>query len=531
MSADDQAGVRVRWLVAGSLSPSPSGRRFTVSASSFGKALEDAGLRLGDLAVDSLKAFETKEVVQRLPSLKSLLALASELSASDPAKRPDGESTVRRVVEAAGEGELSAAVRAKFNIAPVAPPAAPAPASGEGALLDDLLAGGASKVAQPGASGAVSSFIKAMRPAGGATSTTAHRGARDLIEAYAYSAAAALLGGAEVSPMESAWRGLKLSADHAPDGGGLAVDVIDVAPAGAVDALRAALPEYADDSAPDLIVALDPSDDPEWLLSLAEVGADFDAPVVAAATHKLFGVDDPSAVPARCEQDDGGLPESWAKLRDDEASRWLAVAFNRPVVRVEGTGANRRTVFGSPSAALGAMLAASYQKSGAFARILGPSGGLKAPGSWELPSGREAGTLVPTEAFVPIRAQTRLGELGFVALGSGRNTDVIALTAAPAAKGGGDVAPLSAQVLTGRIVRFARWVVAQLPAGAAEEEVKLLFEQAAAVFLFPSAQEAAKLEAQVVADGDKRTVVIAVAARADLAGQPFNLAFGLPLPG
>lgn len=535
MSADERLGVRVRWLVAGALSSHPTGRRFTVSAASFAEALAAAGLSASDghggvVRFDSLKAFETKELVQRLPGLRALLALATELSATDPAKRPSAESTVDRVVSAVGEGALSRLVRERFGLAQPSP-STPSP-TGDAKLLDDLLDGGAAKVAQPGAPSAVSSFIKAMRPAASAGgSSTAYRGVRDALEAAAYASANALLASAEISSLESAWRSLKLIADNAPDGGGLAVDVIDVSAPKIIDTLREALPEYADDAAPDLIVALDESADPEWLSSLASIGADFDAPVVAAGAKALFSVDSASAVPAKCEQEDGGLVAGWSTLREDEASRWLAVAFNRPVVRVEGVGALRRTVFGSPAAALGAMLAASYQKSGAFARILGPSGGLKAPGSWELPSGREEGTLVPTEAFIPIRAQTRLAELGFVALGSGRNTDVIALTAAPAARAGADVAPLSAQVLTGRIVRFARWVVAQLPAGASEEEVKLLFEQAAAVFLFPSAQEAAKLEAQVVTEGEKRTVVLTVAARADLAGIPFNLAFGLALPG
>ena len=103
------------------------------------------------------------------------------------------------------------------------------------------------------------------------------------------------------------------------------------------------------------------------------------------------------------------------------------------------------------------------------------------------------------------------------------------LSSMPTARKADDVVPLSAQVLTGRVVRFARWVLAQLPPGAEEPEVKLMFEQAAAVFLFPTAQEAARLEAQVVTQGAQRSVVLSVSARADLAGIPFHLGFGLPL--
>jgi len=273
----------------------------------------------------------------------------------------------------------------------------------------------------------------------------------------------------------------------------------------------------------------DAVDDPDRLLALANLGADNDIPVVAGVTSAAFGQNDAHAVSARIEDEDGSLPSAWQALRDDEAARWLAVTSNRPVVRTEGTGASRRVVFGSSVAALGAMLSASYHKSGAFAKIIGPQGALKAAGSYELPSGRDAGNLVPTEAFYSIRAQSRLGELGIIGLGSGRNSDAIILSTMPTARKGDDVVPLSAQVLTGRVVRFARWVLAQLPPGAEEPEVKLMFEQAAAVFLFPTAQEAARLEAQVVSQNGQRSVVLSVSARADLAGIPFHLGFGLPL--
>jgi len=96
---------------------------------------------------------------------------------------------------------------------------------------------------------------------------------------------------------------------------------------------------------------------------------------------------------------------------------------------------------------------------------------------------------------------------------------------------GDDLVPLSAQVLTGRIVRFARWVLAQIPPKSPEPEVKSLFEQAATVFLFPAANESAKLEAQVVTSKDEksRSVVLQVSANQNLAGIPFHLGFSLPL--
>lgn len=551
MSTDDKTGVRVRWLVTGAFTAKPAGKRFTVTPSSFATTLEATGLkveasvadRLGagatrawSLGFGSLKAFQANELIAADPTLSGLTALGAALAQTDAAKRPDPASALAKVVELVGDGKLAAALRAKLNVAPAAAAApaagsAPTPAAASSTSLDSILAADQAPVA-PQAGAAVSSFLKAMRGPGTAATATqpaAGRGARDLIETEVFGTAVDLLKSPEVARLESAWRSLKLLVDQCPDNAGIGVEVIDTDAEGTLGAIRAALPEVPEDEAPDAIFVFDAVDDPERLLALANVGADNDIPVVAAVTPAVFGQKDAHAVSARVEDEDGSLPSAWSALREDEASRWLAVVSNRPVVRTEGTGALRRVVFGSPVAALGAMLSASYHKSGAFAKILGPQGALKAAGSYELPSGRDAGNLVPTEAFYSIRAQTRLGELGIIGLGSGRNSDAIILSTMPTARKGDDVVPLSAQVLTGRVVRFARWVLAQLPAGAEEQEVKLLFEQAAAVFLFPTAQEASRVEAQVVSQNGQRSVVLTVSARADLAGIPFHLGFGLPL--
>jgi len=269
----------------------------------------------------------------------------------------------------------------------------------------------------------------------------------------------------------------------------------------------------------------------ENLAAWANLGADHDVPVLAGVSHRFFRVADAGAVAARLDDEDGGLPEAWKALRDDDASRWLSVVYNRVVLRLEGTGPVKRVVFGSPVFALASMLAQSYNRTGAFAQVLGEGASMQAPAAWELPSGREVGMLVPTEAFLSASAQTALHKLGIIGLGSRRNSANLVLKGVPTVRRGDDVIPLSAQMLTGRIVRFARWVVEQLPAHCPEPEVKTLFEQAAAVFLFPAAQEAARFEAQVVSpkEGGPRSVVLQVSAAPILAGIMFHLGFSLPL--
>ena len=550
MAATESAeGIRVRWLVAGAFGPSPSGDRFVVTPSSFAAVLQARGLhaeaevddtlgadarRRFALSFPSLKHFQTADVIAAEPTLRELLSLAQALGQGDATKRPDGAAAVERVVALVGDGKLAAALRAKLN---VAVPAA-APASGEaggasllGDLLDTAAVAPPPSAAAPTPAAAVSSFIKAMRPAGPASVAPGlGRAGRDVLEAAVYATASAILRAPAVAALESAWRSLKLMVDACPDSSGMQLEVIDVAPAGAEAALREALPTLPEEEGPDALFVLDPVEGEDALRAFANLGYDADAPVVVSVTAALFGQSDPHAVSAKVEGEDGSLPTWWHALRDDEATRWLTAVFNRPVVRVEGNGAARRVVFGSPAAAVGAMLAASFHRTGSFANILGARGALKGLGSYELPSGRDQGMLVPTESFLSIRAQSRLNDLGVVGLGSARNSDSVVMAAACTVRGGADLVPLSAQVLTGRIVRFARWVLAQLPPGSNESEVKLLFEQAAEVFLFPAARESAKLEAQVVAgEGGARQVVLQVSARADLAGIPFHLAFALPL--
>lgn len=107
---------------------------------------------------------------------------------------------------------------------------------------------------------------------------------------------------------------------------------------------------------------------------------------------------------------------------------------------------------------------------------------------------------------------------------------VLVLSAAPMARAGEEVAPLTAQLLAGRVVRFARWVRDNLPAGASREEVASLFSEAANVFLFSGAPGAGRVRAELVVGEDgARCVQVSVHAEPSFAGMPFQLAFALPL--
>jgi type VI secretion system protein ImpC len=236
-------------------------------------------------------------------------------------------------------------------------------------------------------------------------------------------------------------------------------------------------------------------------------------------------------LPTALDDEERSTPEAWVELRKDDSSRWLCPVLNRMVATSEKRGVLHRASFASPAFAVAAMLSASFQATGGFARITGQPGGLRASATWEPPGGRDAGSAYPTEAFLSIRAQTRLSELGILGLGSGRNTDMMLLSVAPMACGNAHVMPLPAQLLTGRIVRFALWVRDQLPAGSSAQDLSTLFSEAAEVFLFGGMSEPGRLKADLVpGEGGTQLIQVEAAVRPEQADSArFHVAFALPL--
>lgn len=554
--ADARESSHVHWLLLGSLSAEPSGRRFILDVDSFaetfkaaavtakvdvGPALGAGGEQLLELRFEQLKQYSIKHVLAAVPVLGELRKLAESLGGAS-SRRPSDDASVARVVELVGDGPLAAELRRVFSGADRQPePESEPQTSAEPGLVDELLASHDSK--QATTKQAVDSFITAIRgrpsTAQAGKPTPPNRLARELIETAVFGALGAILNDPAVIGPEALWRGLNLIVKHAPKRSSMLVEVVDVGPEG----LEAALRDCLDDelmNRPDAFFCFDQSPElanPERMRALASVAEDLHAPIVFGVGPGFFGVDDPEDVvqALRDAKPDpaAAFPEGWAELRGDEVSRWLAVATNDVVVATEGAGAARRTVLGSSVFALAAMIAASFHHTGGFARILGKEGALKAPGLREVSRGREAGSSIPTASFLSIRAQSDLGEHGIIGLGSGRNTDMVALSMVPTVRGSKDSVPLSAQILTGRLVRFGRWVCDQVPAGSSKDEVVKLFTDAASVFLFPglspSSSSGAELHAGVVDEGEGPAIRLVASVSPRLAGIPFEVGFDLPI--
>jgi hypothetical protein len=544
--------ARVRLLVAGAFTPAPSGRRFLLTGDSFAAELAKAasGLRatvpdrLGgaeqrtfELSFDKLRAFQAMDLIAAAPELKKLQALTEGFMKADPSKPLTPEEGAARVAEVVGTGRLSSAVFAALGGTPE-PAAAPAaastptaPASGGGDLVNELLAKAEASSPTATAKAGVDAFVRAMAPktAGPARmSPDARRAVRDAIELALIHTAKDLLAAEPVARLEAGWRGLKFLLEQCPTASGISVEVVDVEPAQVPEAVEKAL-EAEPFERPDVCFVVDATDDVARLGRLASLGEGAQVPVVVAVTPALLGTT-LAELPTALDDAKLGTTGDWAELRKDDASRWLCPVLNRMVVASEKRGVLNRASFASPALAVAALLAASFQATTGFARITGQAGGLRAPGTHEPTSGRDAGSAYPTEAFLSIRAQTRLSELGILGVGSGRNTDMLLLSVAPMACGNSHVMPLPAQILTGRIVRFALWVRDQLPAGSSAQEMSALFSQAAEVFLFGGSSEIGKLEAQLApGEGGTQLIQVGAVVRPEQAGTRFQLEFSLPL--
>jgi len=543
------ASARVRWLVAGAVSTAPSGRRFPLTVHTFNEELARAAShvrvtvpdRLGagdtrtvELSFDKLRAFGLADVITHVPELRALQHLHEALSGADPLGSLTPEEAATRVATLTGPGRLPDAVAEALRAVDTPHSAAPPPPpTGSGDDLVEALLSRADAGTPAAASRAVDAFLRAINPRvpasqapAAAPATAPRQTVRALVEEALLLTAKDLLSAEPVARLESAWRGLKWLLDQTPASSGISVEVLDVAGPGLLEAVQGALSAEPFDR-PDAVFVLDATDDTAQLARLAALGERAQLPVVAAVPASLLGVA-PAELAVALEEERERVPEAWTELRQDESSRWLCAVINRVVVASEGRGVARRVSFTSPALAAAAMLAASFRDTSAFARILGQQGGLRAPSTWEV----QGGLSIPTEHFLPIRAQARLEERGVLGLGSGRNADAVLLAAAPTVYGGGYAVPLPAQLLTGRIVRFATWVRDQLPAGAAGEDVDAIFSQAAEVFLFRGATENGQLRGELVAtDSGGHGVHVTATVRPEHAGTRFQLAFTLPLRG
>jgi hypothetical protein len=465
------------------------------------------------LSITKLRSFSLAQVVAQVEPLARLLKVAGQVK--------DLQQALTEVEAITGPGEFLDQLKA------VVAEAAPAPASAPGGDIFEQAE--VPKDTAPAAQ-AVSAFVAKGRQ--GPSSTRRSKGARklrDAIEAGVYGAARAALATPEVSALEEGLRGLHLLTQQCTRNTGMHVEVVDVP----LDQVLKVLEErergdWVDE--PDAIFVPGDVSDPEVLQELADMADEMMCPLVVGVKPTFVEDDElPHVADALEVLKPEKVDRAWLTLRQEESSRWLCGVVNRVVLWAEGSGVATRTVLGSGVWAVAAILASSYKDMGSFARLTGKAGALSVPGVHTLTSGRHAGTAVPTEYFLAIRHQQNFALHGLLALGSAKQSDKVVLATTPTMRASRDAVPLAAQLLTGRLVRFAMWVRDQVPTGATDEMVDAMFRDAAAVFLFPGMQEIGRVGAKLVEEEGQKSLLVEAKVHHAYAGIPFEIAFPLPL--
>ena len=538
MTGFDSDSARVHWVLLGSFSAAPSGRSVVVTRDTFGEMLtkhvptlqgkvED---RLGPNAerafsfpVTALSSLTLTGVVKAIPELAALAAFADKVGGSMTI-----DAVLNEIEKHAGQGKLSAACAAEAEGATPISAAAPATVTGS-SLLDDTLAATQNETTL--ATSAVNAFVSALRPANAQKSGTSvwFKKVRALVEAAVFGTARDILNSPEVAAAEGTWRGLRLLLDHAPKAAGIHVELVDIEPA-KIPAFLRDREELDSLDDPDAFFVIDSITDVALLTELAAVGEEKLAPVVVSPSTKLFGANENADLGAIYEKTAAGFDAWWLEITKSDAARWLCAVTNRIVVTSEGAGAAKRTAFANPVWAIATMLSASFHAQGSFARVLSNAGAIKAAGTFSIPDGYNAGLAVPTEAFYSTRQQGEFADRGIVAIGSPRNSDMIMLSQIPTVFVGTDPSPLPAQILSGRIVRFARWARTQIDPTAGDEAGVQLFEQAADVFLFPGMQKVAQVKASIgAAENGQKVLGVMARVHSSHALMQLEISFGLPL--
>ncbi len=429
-----------RWLVAGTFTTSPSGRKVGVSGERFATVMKslgvDAAVTLPTTLGESVsgpvplqfarpRMFRVEDVVDAIEPLQKLAALAKALTKETDLAPEVIKARVERVVGSGGLAERFGVVESGLEpepepepeVAPEPAPRRPAPAPTSG-NVDDIF----SKVELPGgppevtAKSGLDAFVNAMRGPNGrpkVVDTQARVDAVKQIRTTVASAAISILGQPTVARLEASWRGLKMLVAASPGHEHLGIDLVDVDPDSLIESLERAV--HTDDPLrPNAIfVGLVPP--PSLLEQLAEFAAQRQVPIIVGVSKTLTGpawrADDPHVAP------------DWTTLRARAAADWICAAANPVVLANEETAAGPRVVHGSAAWGVAAILASAIGRGGALNSAIGPSGAVVAPAAHDVDIGYSEPRTIPTREYADADALKRAAEHGVLLLGSAPGSD------------------------------------------------------------------------------------------------------------
>jgi len=473
------------------------------------RALVDARRVVQDVATRKLSADQARAQLTRiLPRPSWADALVSEVRTA-PARAPAAPPPERAPAAAppaspaatpgAGNGGGKGGLDALLDMVSVSEPAEPAPPSAGPAPVETEM----SRVVAAVARGA---RAQAPRAVVGSAPQRLERAFDNLLDS--------ILRHPEVRRLEATWRGLRLLVEQCDRRAGIEVDVISAGR----DAVTAALVRLGEPDASrspvDLILVdqrLQPiAVDLALLRTWAGHAQGLLAPLVLAGDPTMLGVDSlerAARSTSALSTSDDGRAVAFRAVAAHEASQWLAVVLNDPLVRAPYTPSSARQqeppfeedahdpgayVFASGAYVVGGLCARSHARLRWPTAITGIRDGVigNLPVHTVTEHGHEAA--IPLEVVPNEDAVKEVAKAGLILLACAPNTDAAVLARAPVIhrSGGGNGATTSTlgdQIFVGRFARAVQQVAAAIPAGteprAAEEVARIalaeLFERAA----------------------------------------------------
>jgi type VI secretion system ImpC/EvpB family protein/type VI secretion system ImpB/VipA family protein len=318
----------------------------------------------------------------------------------------------------------------------------------------------------------------------------------------------------EVRRIESSWRGLRLLIEHCDRKAGVEVDIVSAGRDAVKDALRR-LQDAEPERAPIDLIIVDQRIAPVAVdLALLEKWAGLAStllvPIVVAGHPTMLGVESLELVArstSALSTSDDGRAVVLRGIAAREASRWVTIVLNDPLVRAPYTPASSRLqqppyeedvhdpeayVFTSGAYVVGALCARSHARLRWPTAITGGRDGVLGNLPVHTVHDRGQDAAVPLQVVPTEDAVREVARAGLTMLTCAPNTDAAILARAPvlhrgAAGNQAAASTLGDQLFVGRFARAVQQVAAAIPMGteprAAEEVARIalmeLFERAA----------------------------------------------------
>jgi type VI secretion system protein ImpC len=428
------------------------------------------------IPLESIKSFHPDSLVEAVPPLRDLLKIRRAVVELREGQRSWEAFEAVLAEIPAGAGILEHIRASKSDRPTPLPPrdvAAPTVSGHErDAALDSLLemvetsAGisdrsGAGGPGRSSAEALLDDFIALMgRGKQGADridAATANRVVGDL-DAVLGAQVNAVLHHPEFVRLESVWRGLKLLVDRTDFREPIRIEVLNATKntlAGAIKRNVVEADAEGADHAPIAVIVAPfefsrSTPDMETLAAVGEQAEAAQAPLIASVGTDFLGLDalgNLKGLPYLPTYLDQPEYAKWKAFRQADASRWVALAFNRFLLRnrygaehervrsfsfEESTpaGRDRFRVWANPVWGVATLLTASFVRTGFCADVTGPRGG-GVIDNLPVEDEERAGGPIPLEVALSADRQQDFSDSGLIALASRPGSDAAIVAAAP----------------------------------------------------------------------------------------------------